>query len=73
MSLPEKSILGLAAEIETLAIDLMTEEHAPAPEPFNKVHALSAILNLTIKIKQQARIIEFHMDITSPTEDKNHE
>ena len=70
MSVPEKPISGLAADIETLAIDLMTEEHAPDPEPYNKVRALSAILNLTIKIKQQAMIMERHMDSTPPTEDK---
>ena len=69
MSVPEGSILELAADIETLAIDLMVEEHAPGPEPYNKLRALSAILNLTIKIKQQARIIERHMLNTPPTEE----
>ena len=69
MSVPEKPISGLAADIETLAIDLMTAEHTPDPEPYNKVRALSAILNLTIKIKQQARILELHMDNTPPTEE----
>ena len=69
MSVPEKPISGLAADIETLAIDLMTAEHTPDPEPYNKVRALSAILNLTIKIKQQAMIMERHMDSTPPTEE----
>tara|TARA_R110002072_G_scaffold273116_3_gene433462 strand:- start:786 stop:1007 length:222 start_codon:yes stop_codon:yes gene_type:complete len=70
MSVPEKSIFGLAADIETLAIDLMTEEQAPSQEPYNKTRALSIILNLTIKIKQQAMIVAMHRcGYTPPTEE----
>ena len=70
MSVPEKSVWGLAADIETLAIDLMTEERAPRPEPYDKVRALSTILNLTIKIEQQARMSLRYIDKPSPANDK---
>ena len=69
MSVPEKSVWELAADIETLAVDLMTEEYAPGPEPYDKVRALSTIINLTVKIKRQARISEPYMDNTPHTEE----
>ena len=70
MSVPENSVWKLAADIETLAIDLMTEEHAPGLEPYDKVRALSIIINLTLKIKRRAWMSMRYIDNTPPANDK---